>query len=162
MDAGQIKLHLRARTGLRIEETAALCDHVEAPIRQVIPAEEVQSIVDNIGLALQRHQPLLQHLGARRPERCRHLRRAQRRITIPATATCASCAAVLADRFPSTTLRVPAGRHRHPDLNFGLPSPIDVQISGINTDANREVANNLLQKMRRHSRGRGSARAAGL
>ncbi|MFX7941986.1 hypothetical protein ABTK32_18960, partial [Acinetobacter baumannii] len=50
VDAGQIKLHLRARTGLRIEETAALCDHVEALIRQVIPAAELQSIVDNIGL----------------------------------------------------------------------------------------------------------------
>src|SRR4051812_27289816 len=50
VDAGQIKLHLRARTGLRIEETAALCDHVEAAVREVIPADEVLSIVDNIGL----------------------------------------------------------------------------------------------------------------
>src|SRR5580693_2982100 len=50
VDSGQIKLHLRARTGLRIEETAALCDQVEALIRRTIPAGELSSIVDNIGL----------------------------------------------------------------------------------------------------------------
>src|ERR1700693_5685935 len=50
VDSGQIKLHLRARTGQRIEETAAQCDAVEALIRQIIPAAELSSIVDNIGL----------------------------------------------------------------------------------------------------------------
>ena len=50
VDAGQIKLHLRARTGTRIEETAALCDAVEATIREVIPAEQIGRIVDNLGL----------------------------------------------------------------------------------------------------------------
>src|SRR4029077_3035808 len=50
VDGGQIKLHMRARTGTRIEETAALCDAVEATIREVIPASEVVNVVDNIGL----------------------------------------------------------------------------------------------------------------
>src|SRR5207249_8432737 len=50
VDGGQIKLHMRARTGTRIEETAALCDTVEATIREVIPASELVNIVDNIGL----------------------------------------------------------------------------------------------------------------
>src|SRR5246500_4513611 len=50
VDAGQIKLHLRAPTGIRIESTAALCDSVEATIRSVIPAREIATIVDNIGL----------------------------------------------------------------------------------------------------------------
>ena len=50
VDAGQIKLHLRAARGMRIEETAALCDRVEATIRDVIPADEIDTIVDNIGL----------------------------------------------------------------------------------------------------------------
>src|SRR6202050_341771 len=50
VDGGQIKLHMRARTGTRIEETAALCDAVEATIRQAIPASEMLNVVDNIGL----------------------------------------------------------------------------------------------------------------
>src|SRR6202011_2911336 len=50
VDGGQIKLHLRARTGTRIEETAALCDSIEATIREVIPKDQVANIVDNLGL----------------------------------------------------------------------------------------------------------------
>src|SRR6267378_3294179 len=50
VDAGQIKLHLRAATGIRIDETASLCDRVEATIRQLIPAHEIATIVDNIGV----------------------------------------------------------------------------------------------------------------
>ena len=50
VDAGQVKLHMRARTGTRIEETAALCDAVEGTIRQMIPADQVVNIVDNLGL----------------------------------------------------------------------------------------------------------------
>src|SRR4029077_3959331 len=48
--SGAFKLHLRAPTGMRIEETANLCDRVEQSIKQQIPASEVQSIIDNIGL----------------------------------------------------------------------------------------------------------------
>ena len=50
VDGGEIKLHLRARSGTRIEETAKICDAVEDTIKQVIPANELQSIADNIGL----------------------------------------------------------------------------------------------------------------
>ena len=50
VDAGQIKLHVRAFTGARIDETATLCDRVEATIRQVIPAREIATIVDNLGV----------------------------------------------------------------------------------------------------------------
>src|SRR5208283_3055544 len=49
-DGGQIKLHFRARTGTRIEETAALCDRIEEAIRRFIPAGEINNMVDNIGL----------------------------------------------------------------------------------------------------------------
>src|SRR2546427_7330179 len=48
--SGQIKLHLRAPTATRIEETAALCDEVERSIRSQIPAQEIASLIDNIGL----------------------------------------------------------------------------------------------------------------
>ena len=50
VDAGQFKIHIRAQTGTRIEETAALCDQIENTIRQQIPARELATIIDNIGL----------------------------------------------------------------------------------------------------------------
>ena len=50
VDAGQLKLHLRASTGTRIEETAVLCDQVEKTIRETIPPNELTNIVDNLGL----------------------------------------------------------------------------------------------------------------
>ncbi len=63
-DNGQFKLHLRAKTGTRIEETARLCDLVDSAIRRQIPANEMDNILDNIGLpysglnlVLQQHRP---------------------------------------------------------------------------------------------------------
>jgi multidrug efflux pump subunit AcrB len=50
VDSGTFKLHLRAPTGMRIEETANLCDQVEQSIRQQIPAGEIHNVIDNIGL----------------------------------------------------------------------------------------------------------------
>jgi len=52
VDGGQIKLHVRAHSGLRIEEMAKLCDQVDTVIRQVIPANELLRMVDNIGLPI--------------------------------------------------------------------------------------------------------------
>jgi multidrug efflux pump subunit AcrB len=54
VDSGQFIIHVRAHTGTRIEETAALCDHVEQTIRGQIPANEVVTILDNIGLPYSR------------------------------------------------------------------------------------------------------------
>jgi multidrug efflux pump subunit AcrB len=50
VDSGTFKLHLRAPTGMRIEETANLCDQVERSLRRQIPAREFQNVIDNIGL----------------------------------------------------------------------------------------------------------------
>ena len=50
VDAGQIRLHFRARTGLRIEETARLADQIDGVIRQTIPQSELETMLDNIGV----------------------------------------------------------------------------------------------------------------
>ena len=52
VDGGQIKLHMRAQTGTRIEETARLADEIEQDIRRVIPPDQLYNIVDNIGLPI--------------------------------------------------------------------------------------------------------------
>ena len=67
VDAGQIKLHLRAFTGTRIDETATLCDRVEATIREVIPARELATVVDNIGVPYSGINTRLLELGTDRP-----------------------------------------------------------------------------------------------
>jgi multidrug efflux pump subunit AcrB len=147
VDAGQIKLHLRARTGLRIEETAALCDAVEARIRQVIPAKEIESIVDNIGLpysginlAYSTSAPVgpsdADIFIALKPD---HKPSAgyQRRLR-----------GLLAESFPGVTFAFPPADIVSQTLNFGLPSPLDVQISGKDTEANRGYADELLQRLR--------------
>ena len=50
VDSGQFKLHVRARTGTRIEDMAALCDRIDNTIREIIPKRELVTIIDNIGL----------------------------------------------------------------------------------------------------------------
>jgi multidrug efflux pump subunit AcrB len=148
VDSGQIKLHLRARTGLRIEETAALCDQVEALIRQTIPASELSSIVDNIGLpysgintAYSTSAPIgpsdadifiaLKEKHHPSADYQRRLRRS------------------LGESFPSTTFAFLPADIVSQTLNFGLPSPIDVQIVGMNVAANHLYADDLLQRLRK-------------
>ena len=65
VDSGTFKLHMRAPTGLRIEETANLCDLVEQSIRREIPASEVQSVIDNIGLPARSMRSTASTTGAR-------------------------------------------------------------------------------------------------
>ncbi|MGA9028700.1 MAG: efflux RND transporter permease subunit [Steroidobacteraceae bacterium] len=147
VDGGQIKLHLRARTGTRIEETAALCDAVEATIRTVIPADQIDNIVDNLGLPYsginlaystsapvgpgdadifvnlrENHSPTADFVHKLRPR--------------------------LNSGFPSTTFAFLPADMVGQILNFGLPAPLDVQVVGFNTAGNRVFANRLLQKLR--------------
>src|ERR1700730_14248579 len=147
VDSGQILLHMRARTGLRIEETAALCDAVEATIRRTIPPAELASVVDNIGVPYSginlaystsspigpgdadiyltltpNHKPTVNYVGLLRKK--------------------------LNSLYPSTTFAFLPADINSTILNFGLPSPIDIQISGPNVDANHRYANALLQKVR--------------
>jgi multidrug efflux pump subunit AcrB len=147
VDAGQIKLHLRARTGLRIEETAALCDAVEASVRQVIPKRELESIVDNIGvpysginLAYSTSAPV----GPGDADIFISLKPDHH----PTAGYVDALRVRLNQEFPSTSFAFLPADIVSQILNFGLPSPIDVQISGFNVEANRQFADALLQKLR--------------
>jgi len=147
VDGGQIKLHVRARTGTRIEETAALCDHIEATIREVIPAIQISSIVDNIGLpysginlAYSTSAPVgpgdadvYVNLNEHHTPTVQFVRSLRKKLTAA---------------YPSTQFAFLPADMIGQILNFGLPSPIDVQIVGFNVQANRAFANILLQKLR--------------
>ncbi len=148
VDAGQIKLHLRAPTGTRIDETATLCDQVEATIRSVIPARELITIVDNIGvpysginLAYSASAPV----GAGDADILVSLADGHR----PTVKYVRALRSKLQAQYPSTTFAFLPADIVSQILNFGLPAPLDVQVTGFRVDENRTYANNLLQRMHR-------------
>ena len=147
VDSGRMLLHLRARTGLRIEETAALCDAVEATIRQNIPPAELSSIVDNIGLPYSGINLAYDTSAPIGPND------ADIYITLAAKHhPTANYVHLLRSRlhqlYDSTTFAFLPADINSQILNFGAPSPIDIQISGPKLEADRSYANELLQKIR--------------
>ena len=147
VDTGEIRLHLRAPTGTRIEETARLVDEVEARIRRDIPAGELAGVLDNIGLPVSGinltydssapvgssdadilltlapdHAPTPAHVEALRQD--------------------------LNAQFPALTFSFLPADIVSQILNFGLPSPIDIQVTGRDLAANRVLAQTLLARLK--------------
>jgi multidrug efflux pump subunit AcrB len=147
VDGGQIKLHLRARTGTRIEETAALCDAVERTIRTVIPPAEVINVVDNIGLpysGINLAYSTSAPVGPGDADIYINLSTHHR----PTAKYVRALRSKLATTYPSAIFAFLPADMIGQVLNFGLPSPIDVQVVGFNVAGNREFANRLLEKLR--------------
>ncbi len=151
VDAGAFRLHVRAQTGTRIEETAKLIDEVEKAIREVIPPSELRGILDNIGLPVSGinlsysdsgttgsadgdimvsliagHRPTDQYVRALRLH--------------------------LNQQFPGALFYFLPADIVTQTINFGLPAPFDIQIVGRDMDDNRLVAAALAEKVR-HVRG---------
>jgi multidrug efflux pump subunit AcrB len=146
VDSGQIKLHLRARTGLRIEETASLTDAVEAKIRENIPDKEIASIVDNIGLpysGINLSYSTSAPVGPGDADIFVSLKEGHH----PSVEYVRKLRRLLSSTFPGTTFAFLPADIVSQTLNFGLPSPVDVQVSGFNVDANRDFANALLHRL---------------
>ncbi len=147
VDAGQIKLHLRAPTGIRIEQTAALCDAVEATIRSVIPPGEISTLVDNIGLPYSGINLSYSTSAPVGPGDADILIN----LTAEHHATAAYVHALrekLNALYPGTAFSFSSADIVSQILNFGLPAPVDVQVSGFNTSETRKYANTILTRMR--------------
>ena len=148
VDSGQFKLHLRAPTGTRIEETAVLCDRVETVVRQVIPREEMGGIIDNIGLpysGLNLSYSNSAPIGAGDADIMVALAEDHR----PTADYMHDLRLRLAREFPGVQFSFIPAYIVSQILSFGLPAPIDVQISGRSQDANRRFAAELLPKLAR-------------
>jgi multidrug efflux pump subunit AcrB len=148
VDAGQFRLHLRARSGTRIEETAKLVDEVEATIRQEIPASEFHGMLDNIGIPgssinLTYNDSGLIGTGdadilvALRPEH--H----------PTAGYVDRLRARLNREFAGITFYFLPADIVSQSINFGLPAPFDIQLVGRNQEKSREVAGRLADQIRR-------------
>jgi multidrug efflux pump subunit AcrB len=147
VDAGSFKLHLRAPTGMRIEDTAFLCDEVENSIHRHIPGSEVASIIDNVGLpysginlSYSNSAPvgasdadILVTLSPKHHPTARYVE--QLRLD-------------LAKEFPGVMFAFLPSDMVSQILNFGLPAPIDIQVIGNDVEGNRVWADQLMQKVR--------------
>jgi multidrug efflux pump subunit AcrB len=147
VDSGSFKLHMRGPTGMRIEDTAFLCDLVEDSIRKQIPASEMDSIIDNIGLpysginlSYSNSAPIgnsdadiIVTLSSKHHPTEKYVE--QLRLS-------------LAKDFPGVTFAFLPSDMVTQILNFGLPAPIDIQVIGHDLEGNRVWADQVLEKIR--------------
>ncbi|HEX3839003.1 MAG TPA: efflux RND transporter permease subunit [Steroidobacteraceae bacterium] len=147
VDSGEIKLHVRALPGTRIEETARLCDQIENTIRQLIPASQLDGMIDNIGLPISGINITYSNSAPIGPADADIL------INLKGNhAPTDDYVKLLRERLPrlypeATYAFLPADIVSQ-ILNFGLPAPIDVQVVGFKRDENARYAQELLNKLR--------------
>ncbi|MGH9717213.1 MAG: efflux RND transporter permease subunit [Candidatus Acidiferrales bacterium] len=147
VDSGEFDIHMRAPTGTRIEDTAALCGRVEADIRAHIPYSELTSIIDNIGLpysSINLSYSNAAPIGSEDADILVSLARKHR----PTIEYVRELRGVLAQDFPGVQFYNLPTDMVSKILDFGLPAPIDVQILGRNILANRQFADNLLNQLK--------------
>jgi multidrug efflux pump subunit AcrB len=147
VDSGQILMHVRAQPGTRIEETARLFDLIEQRVRQTIPPDQLDNIVDNIGLPYSGINMAYQNTGTIGPDDGDAL------ITLkedhgPTASYIKQLRTVLPQKFPGTTFSFLPADIVSQILNFGLPAPIDVQVIGNDQKANYAYATDLLKRIR--------------
>jgi len=148
IDAGQFKLHMRTKTGTRIEETARTVDLVEQSIHRHIPGKDLQGVLDVVGLPYSSINTIYSNSApvgtadadifvSLTPEhQPSDLYRRALRTSLPR-------------EFPGTTFYFLPADIVSQILNFGLPAPIDVQIIGKDAESNRALASRMLEQFRR-------------
>jgi len=147
VDAGQIKLHVRAQTGTRIEESSHLVGQVVAAVRKVIPPDQLDTVVDNIGLPVSGINMAYNNSGTIGVEDADIL------ISLkegePASGYIDTLRERLPRMFPEASFAFLPADIVTQILNFGLPSPVDVQVIGNKIEENRAYANKLLDRISR-------------
>jgi multidrug efflux pump subunit AcrB len=146
-DSGQFILHVRAKTGTRIEETARLCDLVENSIRREIPQPEMNNILDNIGLPTSQinfmratsgltgasDADIFVSLNEHHHPTANYIRELRKKLP---------------EEFSGVTFYFLPADIVTQILNFGLPAPVDIQIDGADIEGNRAVAERILAELR--------------
>ncbi len=148
VDAGQLRLHVRAPAGTRIEETEKYFQRVEDYIRQVIPASEISVIVDNIGVPNAINLALSDSVtvGTADGEILVSLKQPHR----PTAEYLKSLREQLPHRFPDLEVFAQPADIVNQILNFGLPAPIDIQVTGplAESEKNLQVAQQIAAELR--------------
>ncbi len=148
VDAGQIRLHMRAPTGTQIEETARLADQVEAVIREVIPKQELVTILDNLGVpnsGINLSYSNAGTIGTLDGEILISLTHDHQ----PTARYVERLRAMLPQRFPGIEFFFQPADIVTQILNFGLPAAIDVQLAGNDIEANYALASKIMKRIQK-------------
>ncbi|HSZ79894.1 MAG TPA: efflux RND transporter permease subunit [Chthoniobacterales bacterium] len=147
VDAGRFTMHVRMKPGTRVEETARSADEIEKMVRKVIPASQLEGIIDNLGIPYSginlsyntsgttsaADGDILVSLKEQHSPTNDFVREIRRRMP---------------QEFPDIEFWFPPADIVAQILNFGLPAPIDVQVQGLNKSANFAFASHLMDQMR--------------
>jgi multidrug efflux pump subunit AcrB len=147
VDAGQFRLHVRAKTGTRIEETARLVDQIDRNIRTQIPPDEMDGILDNIGVPTSGINLSYSNSGTFGNGDAEILGSLQARHH-PTAGYVASLREELPNHFPGTQFFFEPADIVAQTLNFGIPAPLDIQIVGKDTASNFAIASQIANQMR--------------
>ena len=148
VDAGEIRLHIRARTGTRIEQTARIVDQIEQRIRAEIPPAELGSVLDNIGLpvsGINITYDSADPIGTADADIMVSLRPGHH----PTAGYVKQLRLVLGQDFPGVSFAFLPADMVSQILNFGLPAPIDLQVVGNDLQQNRLFAGKLMASLHR-------------
>lgn len=143
VDTGQIKLHLRAPVGARLEETERIAAETEAIIRETIPERDIETVISNIGLTGERYNFTFTDNAAAGPGDAELLIALREDHDGNTRDYIHTLRARLREEMPDVTYFFLAADIVSQILNFGLTSPIDVQISGFDRANNLKIAREL-------------------
>jgi multidrug efflux pump subunit AcrB len=147
VDAGTFRLHVRASTGTRIEQTAKLVDEVEAAIRHEVPANELEGVLDNIGLPVSGINLSYNDSGISGPADADILVSLKPNHE-PTANYVRNLRLSLNREFPGITFYFLPADIVSQTLNFGLPAPLDIQVVGRDQTVDQQVANSIAHKIR--------------
>jgi multidrug efflux pump subunit AcrB len=147
VDAGQIRLHMRMPSGTRIEETARVADQVETFIRTLVPADELGTVLDNLGVALSSINNTYSNAGT--------FGTLDGEIQIslneghhPTQRYIEEMRRQLPKRFPGVEFFFQPADMVTQILNFGLPAPVDVMFSGADVRTNFAFASKFMKEIK--------------
>src|ERR1700692_3234220 len=149
VEAGQVRLHVRGRPGLRVEETARLVDQIEAALHQEIPGGELQTILDNIGLPNSGINQSYSSNGTIGTSDAEVLIALDPEHHHPTAELIRHLRDVLPRRFPGVEFFFQPADIVTQILNFGLPAPIDIQVMGTDLERNYGIAQQIANRLRR-------------
>ena len=147
VDAGQILMHVRAPVGVRVEKTAQIFANVEGAIREIIPPDELGTVVDNMGLPVSGINTAYNNTGTVGSQDG-DIQIALNEGHHPTAEYVREMRERLPREFPGVTFSFPPADIISQILNFGSPAPIDLQIRGNNLDANYAYADRILREVR--------------
>ena len=148
VDAGLIRLHLRAQSGLRVEETARLCDEVERVLRSEIPKDELQTVLDNIGVPYSGLNLSYSSSGVIGTSDAEILISLDPEHHHPTAQYVRRLRRELPSRFPGVEFFFQPADIVSQILNFGLPAPVDIQVLGADMRGNYDIAQKIANRLR--------------